>query len=102
MFNLFESDDVMHGQNLQIRKNKECKIMTSHIYTKVLGGWKKPRIFVVNTVKPVYNISLGTLSLWPLLTDGCCSEVALRYKGSNWDSKIVVFVGRWSLFGGSR
>jgi hypothetical protein len=32
---------------------------------------------------------------------GRCTEVPLCYKNSNWESKMVVFEGRWSLFGGS-
>ncbi len=42
---------------------------------------------------------LGTPNLWPLLTGGCCSEVDLCYKYLNWDPKMVVTVGRWSLIG---
>ena len=41
--------------------------------------------------------TLGTLNLWPLLTGGRCSEVALCYENWKWDSKMVVAVGRWSL-----
>jgi hypothetical protein len=46
--------------------------------------------------------NLGTPNLWPLLTGGCCSEVALCYENLNRDSKIVSAAGRWSLFGGGR
>jgi hypothetical protein len=46
--------------------------------------------------------TLGTPNLWPLLTGGRCSEVAFCYKDLNWDYKITVVVGRWSLFGGGR
>ncbi len=46
--------------------------------------------------------TLGTPNLWPLLTGGRCSEVGLCYEVSNWDFKMVVAVGNWSLFGGSR
>ncbi len=46
--------------------------------------------------------NLGTQNLWQLLTGGSCSEVGLCYKNLNWDSKIVVAVGRWSLFRGGR
>ncbi len=35
--------------------------------------------------------------MWPLLTGGRCSEVVSCYKDSNWDSKRVVAVDRWSL-----
>jgi hypothetical protein len=52
------------------------------------------------TVKLVYNDRLGTQNLWPLLTGSRCSEVDLQYKDLNWYFKIVVDVGRWSLFGG--
>ncbi len=34
--------------------------------------------------------TLETQNLWPLLTGGRCSEVALCYKNWNWDPKIVV------------
>ena len=46
--------------------------------------------------------TLGTPNLWPLLTGGRCSEVALCYKNQKWDPKIVVAVDKWSLFGGGR
>jgi len=39
----------------------------------VLGALK-------STVKHVYNDNLGTQYLWPLLTAGRCSEVALCYE----------------------
>jgi len=39
---------------------------------------------------------------WPLLTGGCCAEVALCYTNWNCDPKIVVVVGKWLLFGGGR
>ncbi len=46
------------------------------------------------------TINLGTQKLWPLLTGGHCSEVGLYHKDLNWDFKMVVVAGRWSLFGG--
>ena len=46
--------------------------------------------------------TLGTPNLWPLLTGGRCSEVALCNKNRKWDTKIVVAVDKWSLFGGGR
>ncbi len=46
--------------------------------------------------------TLGNQNLWPLLTDGRCSEVTLFYKTYKWDSKMVVVIDRWSLFGGGR
>jgi hypothetical protein len=53
------------------------------------------------TVKPVYTtITHGIKNLRPLLTGGHCSEVVLCYKDLNWNAKMVVAVGRWSLFGG--
>ena len=33
---------------------------------------------------------------------GHCSEIALCYKSCERDPKIVVALGRWSLFGGGR
>ncbi len=45
---------------------------------------------------------LGTHYLGQLLTAGCCSEVTLCYKDLNWDTKMMVILGRWSLFGGGR
>ena len=44
--------------------------------------------------------NLGIPNLWPLLTGGRCSEVALSYKNWKWDPKMVVAVGKWSIFGG--
>ena len=44
----------------------------------------------------------GTQNVWPLLTGGRCSEVGLYYKNGKWDPKMVVAIGRWSLFGGGR
>jgi hypothetical protein len=46
--------------------------------------------------------TLRTPNLWLLLTGGRCSEVGLCYKESNWDSKRIVAVSRWSLYGGGR
>jgi hypothetical protein len=46
---------------------------------------------LIGIVKLVYT--LATPMLWPLLTSGRCSEV---------ESKNMVAVGRWSLFGGGR
>jgi hypothetical protein len=37
-----------------------------------------------------------------LLTGGRCSEVPLHSKSLKRDSKIVLVVYRWSLFGGGR
>jgi hypothetical protein len=49
---------------------------------------------LIGTVKLVYNVTtLATPKLWPLLTSGSCSEV---------ESKNMVALGRWSLFGGGR
>jgi hypothetical protein len=45
----------------------------------------------IDTIKLVHTIA--TPELWPLLTSGSCSEV---------ESKNMVAVGRWSLFGGGR
>ncbi len=55
------------------------------------------------TVKPVYNDHprdpkfMAVVDRWSLY-----SEVGLCYEVSNWDFKMVVAVGRWSLFGGGR
>jgi hypothetical protein len=46
--------------------------------------------------------TLGTQNLWPLLTVGRCSEVALCYKNRNRYPKIVESLDQWSLFGGGR
>ncbi len=46
--------------------------------------------------------TLGNQNLWPLLTGGRFLEEGLCYKNLNWKLKIVVAVGRWSLFGGGR
>ncbi len=50
-----------------------------------------------NTVKPVYNDHPRDSKFVALLTGGHSSEVGLCYKDLNWDSEIVVAVGRWSL-----
>ncbi len=55
-----------------------------------------------NTVILESTTTFGTPNLWPLFTGGRCSVVGLCYKDSNWDSKVVVAVGRWSLFGSGR
>ncbi len=61
-----------------------------------------------NNVSPFTQSNLctttfhGTIDLWLLLTGGRCSKVGLRYKDSNWDSKIVVAVGKRSLLGSGR
>ncbi len=47
----------------------------THLYKKVLGGWQNPWIFVVYTVKPVYN-------------------------NQPWDPKFVAVVDRWLLIRG--
>jgi hypothetical protein len=56
------------------------------------------------TIKLMYNDhSRDPPNLWPLLKGGRCSEVALCYKDSYWDSKNgghcrqVVATRRWSL-----
>ena len=41
--------------------------------------------------------TLGTLNLWPLLTGGRCSEVALCYKKVKMEPQNGVVAGRWSL-----
>jgi hypothetical protein len=41
--------------------------------------------------------TLGATNVWPLLTGGRCSEVVLCYEDQNWDSKMVVVVGKMSL-----
>jgi len=46
--------------------------------------------------------TLGTPTLWPLLTDDRFSDAGLCYKDSNWDSKLMVAIDRWSVFGGGR
>jgi len=46
------------------------------------------------------TFGFGTKNLWPLLTGGCCSDVALCYKNWKWDVENVVAVDvirRWSL-----
>ncbi len=51
--------------------------------------------YFVNTVKPVYNDQPWDLNLWPLLTGGRCSVVALCY--TNWKRDLkVVTSGRYS------
>jgi hypothetical protein len=50
------------------------------------------------TVKSVCNDRPGDPKfIAPLLT-GSCSEVGICYKDLNWDYKIIVAVGCWSLF----
>ncbi len=46
--------------------------------------------------------TLGTPNFWPLLTGGRCLEVGLCCRDSNWDYKMMVAVGTWSLFGVGR
>ncbi len=46
--------------------------------------------------------TLGTQNLWLLLRGGRCSEVGFCYEDLNWNTKMVVVVGMWSLFGGNR
>ncbi len=35
-----------------------------------------------------------------VVAGGRCSEVGLCYEDSNWECKMMVFIGRWSLFRG--
>jgi hypothetical protein len=60
-------------------------------YIKIL------KVDSAHTVKLEYIDHPRDPNLWPLLTGGRCSEVAVCYNDSNWDSKMVVVVGRWSL-----
>jgi hypothetical protein len=55
-----------------------------------------------NTVKPEYNDNPRDPKIVPLLTGGRCSEVILCNDSSILDHKMMVVVGRWSLFGGGR
>jgi hypothetical protein len=57
---------------------------------------------ISDTVKPVYNNHFRDYKFVAVLTGGRCSKVGLCYKDLNRDSKMVVSVGRWSLFGGGR
>jgi hypothetical protein len=45
---------------------KICHMMFIHAFTVFVSSVKPPLI--------------GTQNLWPLLTGGCCSEVALHYE----------------------
>jgi hypothetical protein len=91
---------------------------------KVIGSMKLialfhsrifPLVFLMSSILEMVNkhffevqsnlyttTTLGTPNLWLLLTGGRCSKVGFCYEDSNWDSKMVVAVGGWSLFGGGR
>jgi hypothetical protein len=58
----------------------------------------RPQITNYN-IQTATTATFGILNLWPLLTGGRCSEVGLCYYDLNWDSKMAVAVGRWSLTG---
>jgi hypothetical protein len=49
------------------------------------------------TAKPVYNDHPRDPKFVAVVDSGRCSELGLCYKNLNWDSKMVVAVGRWSL-----
>ncbi len=58
----------------------------------------------ISTVKPVYNDHLGTQNLWPMLTDGRCSDVTLRMleklisgPQNSGRCRLVVVIWRWSF-----
>ena len=59
-------------------------------------------IIITNTVKPVYINHPGDpeimadIERWSLFRDHLCS------KSPTWVNTMVVFIGRWSLFGGGR
>ena len=46
--------------------------------------------------------TLETLDLWPLLTGGRSSEVALCSESFKWDPEMVVVADKWCLFGGGQ
>jgi len=59
--------------------------------------WNGPLCFwatILTHINSQACVQRPPLGMWPLLTCSCCSKY---YCLLNWDSKMVVAVGRWSL-----
>ncbi len=59
----------------------------NHIYSPFLSAY----------CNCMYTINLGIPNSWPLVNGGRWSQVSLCYTDLNWDSKMVVALGRWSF-----
>ena len=67
--------------------------------TKCYGAnYAKLKFNNVSTSNLCTTSTLGMQKLWLLLTSGHCSEVSLCNEHRKLDPKIMIIVGRWSLF----
>ncbi len=74
-------------------RNFFCQQLVSPSSHRAIQRNRHGCVFLIALQFKSTKTTLETQSLWPLLTNGRCSEVALCYKNLNWDLKLVFKIG---------